>query len=504
MSAPAAAPSLPEQLATLVRAHATGIFSIRSDDITREIVLVGGEIRAVRSDAPNEEIGHWLVERRELGREEMALALLSQARVPRAPLPDLLLQRDLVAPAVLEAATQALAEEILVRAVADVEADRTFVETDEAKEPDTLPNTTTVALLLAAARAVTDAGVIRSVIDAPHLVAWPSSTLGSLLEEVPLTPTEAFVVSRLDGSRTVAELVNLVGLPKDQVMKTLYALRAAGVITVASPPGGGPRRTVPGPPPVVDEAALRPEQVRERRYILDLADRLPRLDHYAALGLTSKANPHEIRRAWEEIERSMVPSRIREGHLSDLRIQLEAITERARDAYSVLSDPVSRPRYDSVLEAISHEGDRLRTEAEERASRSRVARAELVGANLQRADELLRQGELYLAIKLLEQACAIDPRPVELVRLAKLLLRNPLWTNRALATLQRAVELDRGCVDAWVELAEFWRRRKRVERQRKALERALAADPAHERARTMYVQLLGATDLDMLLARLRG
>ncbi len=494
--------ALPEQLSTLVRAHATGVLRIADEGTVREVVLVSGEIRTIRSNAADEEIGQWLVEQEVLGREELALALLGQARTPDTSVPSILLQRGLITQTALESASQALAEAILTRASAAAEAERSFVESDQTDEVDTLPNTTTVALLLVAARAVKAPKVLRSIVEAPHLVAWPSSSLSSLLEEVPLTPTEAFVISRLDGSRTVSELVNLVGLPEEEVVRTLYALRAAGVITVAKPPEDGPKRTIAGPPPVVDEATLRPEQVRERRYVTDLADRLPRLDHYAALGLTTKSTPHEVRRAWDEVQRTMAPGRIREAHLRDLRLHLEAITERARDAYAVLSDPMSRSRYDSVLKSIHHEGERVRAEAKERADRSKAARAELVDANLQRAEELLRQGELYLAIKLQEQACAIDPRPAELVRLAKLLLRNPLWTNRALATLQRAVELDRACVDAWVELAEFWRRRNRPERQRKALERALAADATHERARSMYSQLVGTTDLDMLLARL--
>ena len=36
--------------------------------------------------------------------------------------------------------------------------------------------------------------------------------------------------------------------------------------------------------------------------------------------------------------------------------------------------------------------------------------------------------------------------------------------GRALAALKQAIGLDRGCVDAWLELAEYWRRRDSPER----------------------------------------
>ena len=100
--------------------------------------------------------------------------------------------------------------------------------------------------------------------------------------------------------------------------------------------------------------------------------------------------------------------------------------------------------------------------------------------------KLIREGEFYLAIQLLEHACKLDPRPRELVKLSQLLLRNPLWTNRALGCMRRAIEIDPDFIDAWLELALFWRRRRNSERERKALEKALGADPeVRPRSKTM-------------------
>jgi tetratricopeptide (TPR) repeat protein len=127
----------------------------------------------------------------------------------------------------------------------------------------------------------------------------------------------------------------------------------------------------------------------------------------------------------------------------------------------------------------------------------------MVAANIARADQLIATGETYLAIQLLEQACALDPQPEELLKLAKLQMRNPLWIGRALERLRIAVEIDPTFVAGWIEIANFWKQRGHTERQRKALERAVGADPWNETAAEMYKKLVGGRELERLLRRVR-
>jgi len=130
-------------------------------------------------------------------------------------------------------------------------------------------------------------------------------------------------------------------------------------------------------------------------------------------------------------------------------------------------------------------------------------REQMARSNADRAEELARQGDLVQAIRLLEQSCDLDPKPRTLLRLAQLMLVNPQWSNRALENLRRAVEIDPAFVDGWLEVAEFWRRRSSLERQRKALERALAASPDNAKAGERYGRLVGQEGLQRFLARVK-
>ncbi len=328
-----------------------------------------------------------------------------------------------------------------------------------------------------------------------------SGSLNDMLEDVQLTPTEGFLLSRLDAAQDVAGLVRLSSLPEEQTYNTLYTLLLSGTVIIGDGSRRSRRRSAEeeepseeqarrGDPeePIEEEFDFSERQLEERRYILKLSEDVTKVDHYKALDLKHDANPGEVKEAWEKIQNRFsaenpVP------HLRDMTAHLERIVERGRAAYEVLSHFRARARYDEILKSLAK--DRKPTEDAARAAVDAKARKALVEANLKRANELIKEDELYLAIQLLEQACALEPRPAELIKLSRLLQRNPLWVNRALACMRRAIEADPRNVEAWLELADFWRRRNHAERQRKSLERVLAIDPDNVRANQMYKRSCG-------------
>ncbi|NOZ77635.1 MAG: tetratricopeptide repeat protein [Acidobacteria bacterium] len=502
---------LPELMATAQYNRSTGILRASDGSATRELIFVNGELRAAHSNLEDEKLGSWLVGRDLISEDEKALALLSQGATDQPPLGHLLVRRGCIEQDALEHELEDLTVTIVRRAAATLRTLNEFVEGRTSSQPDTIPNLTTPQVILVAARSLSNLEVIRSNLEPLEQVAWPSTSLETLLNEFTLTPQEAFIISRMDGSRSLKGLAAVLPGGENEVLPILYALRMAGIIIVGTaseqtrtftpdfssePPGSGQHISI------VDEASLEPSQLSERERIRRLAGECQRMDHYRVLGLEPGAHNNDIRGAWERIQQEFSPDNSSIPHLRDLKPELTTIVDRAREAYEVLADPRSRKRYNTVLRSMQDEVERAKRATRAPRIDPRV-RAQLVEANIKRASELIHSGEPYLAIKLLEQACEIERRPDALLQLARLLLRNPLWKNRALKTLRLAIEADPHFVDAWIELAEFWRRRQNPERQRKALERAVAADPDHEKATTMYRQLMGQRELERLLSRAR-
>jgi len=498
--------ALPDHMARLSREGATGILAVATSRTRREILFVKGEIRAARSSAEEEKLGMWLVDRGKISEDDRALSLLSQGGEEAPPLGHLLLARGSLETGVLERELQEMTLAIIRRASAEPALFYEFVADESPEQLDTVPDLFTAQIILIAARACDDHRAKLAALGSLERTVWRSREFDHLLQDFNLTPTEGFLLSRLEGTRTISDLFQVSALPDEQAIATLYPLIVAGVVSVgdatrraahARPAAAGEHQA---PAPSVKEESLAEIQRQERANIRRLAEEGRRVDHYGALGLRPGADRDELNRALQRIKERFAPSRTSERHLRDLGPELEAICERATEAHQVLSDWRSRERYDAILKEVQRERERLAA-PDQRAATDAGARSAVVEANVKRADELVREGEFYLAIQLLEHACKLDPRPAELVKLAQLLLRNPLWTNRALAAMRRAIEVDPEYVEAWLELALFWRRRRNQERERKALEKALAADPDNPRAKQMYKELAGKRELERLLRR---
>ncbi len=491
---------LPEVLSDLVQEKASGILTVMGVEAHRGIVLVNGDIKAARSTLEGEKLGLFLVGRNWLDEKDRAQALLTQATADAPPLGKVLINRDFISASELEGELQELALTIIRRAAADTTAYTEFFDDPEGVRLDTLTFLTTTQVLLNVARAFEGAEAKNTRIGDRRYRVRPTGNLEGLLTDLDVTPTEGFILSRADGRPRLRDLIQGASMSESEAISTIYTLVIAGLITIDE----GEEDTDHGEAKTQDEAesTMSEKEHNERTEIEHMAKAARRTDHYQALGLDRSATDEEIIDAWTSIRQRFAASRTSEPHLGDAGAWLEKIQDRAQDAYQVLGDPAIRRRYDAVLDGVDRDRDRL-------AGRPKVlevdsgAQTALVEANLKRADELIRDGEIFSALQMLEQACAIEARPSALLKLAQLQLKNPKWDTKALRTLQKALEADPNFIEAWQELADFWQRQGNTEHRRKALEKVLSLDPNNPKATRDHAELTGKKPLSRLRKMMR-
>lgn len=497
---------LPDIFCHLKTLKKTGKLTVESTAASREILFVDGELRAARSSSESEKLGSWLVSQGVISEARKQGALLVQEGSDAPPLGHMLVSRGIIDTENLELHLEGLTIAIVERATIEKRRRCSFEEGLADGQLDTLPNLTTLQLILIAGRALPGSDRQRQILRDLEQMVTRNGALDTIVQEFTLTVPESIFLGKLHRPQTLARLKAISGLDDDAFFSTAYNLKVTGLISLSARPKRTTSVHVPttatlSKPTGAKTTSENPEI--DRKEIIRLASNGKNMNYYAFLNIKPQASYQEIFDAWDTYRQRFNPERSSESHLSDLSGELKVVFEIAKEGYEKLSSPIDRPRYDRMLRAAVETGATNKSSFVPGSSAPQRARDSLVHENLKQVDRLIRTGDNFSAVKLLEQVCDLDPRPVHLVKLAKTMLLNPQWATRALEKLRRAVEIDPSYVDGWLAVAEYWRGQKNPERERKALEQALAASPEHGGATALYRTLVGGPELSRFLARVQ-
>jgi hypothetical protein len=208
----------------------------------------------------------------------------------------------------------------------------------------------------------------------------PRPVAGRDIRSLPLTPHDAFLLSRIDGSIDEAELAALTGLDLAVVVATITRLASLGAIeferasdTIEKPKsdGGTPvsppplqqplrvsqtfrhsqtnMRAIIGDPP--DFAQVSDLDTDRKRKVVDTYGRLAMIDYYALLGVNASADRKDIKRAYYAIAPDYHPDKFYGKNLGSFKPMMEAIFGQLTFAYETLTSIERRAEYDGYLSA---------------------------------------------------------------------------------------------------------------------------------------------------------
>jgi len=161
----------------------------------------------------------------------------------------------------------------------------------------------------------------------PQLVdGWESQGLR-------LTPSEGFLLSRIDGATPWASLRQIAGMPPLQVDACLERWIAQGIVAVSAAPEGAEDR------PELDPTLDLPLELQRR--ILDFEAALDR-PYHALLGIPADADLRTIKRAFFGLSKEFHPDRYFRRQIGSYGLRLGRIFKRIALAYELLSDPAAR------------------------------------------------------------------------------------------------------------------------------------------------------------------
>ena len=203
------------------------------------------------------------------------------------------------------------------------------------------------------------------------------------MRALPLSTTEGFVLSRVDGSTSVEDLSMISGIDEHALLGILDKLADLGVVELPWLPG---RQRRVGKPPLMIAGASPPApaaadahfavDAREhadheldhdvqiplavRRRILDAFYAVEDKDFYALLGVARDADRKEIRTAYFELSRLFHPDAHFGKELGPFKSKMEAVFKALTSAYEALGKPKKRADYDEYL-AVTEQTRTART-----------------------------------------------------------------------------------------------------------------------------------------------
>jgi hypothetical protein len=385
-------------------------------------------------------------------------------------------------------------------------------------------------LALDLVRRINDPDVVRFALGKLDRILGVSENAQLRSQRLSLSPVDGFLLSRVDGTLSAREIVELAPVPAEQAERSLLGLLCTGVITyldrpakrrsgrrptlrAQGPAAQGARRPTqsirrltqsirrltqsirapgaPTPPPAaaeIDEGMTIKLRRRETEHAYST---LKARDLYEVLGIERTATDAQIKDAYFRLARRYHPDAHRDPALAELAEQARAVFLRVGEAYDTLRDPRARAAYDARLPPLSSSRIKAVTAPAPEPASPKPEPAAPAEAPMELRDvlktceRLLAERQDWDVVRRLEPFLATARGP-ELARTLLLLgrayRRNPESTRKAEETLTRATDTDPRATDAWMELGDFYESRGMKSRAATMYRKALATKPEHPEA----------------------
>jgi tetratricopeptide (TPR) repeat protein len=362
-----------------------------------------GHIVNAHTNVLEERLGEMLVRRGLLSEADLVRATETVVRDGRR-LGEVLGEMGLIDASGLEDAVALHVHEMLARVFSWHEGTFDFEEQADGGPTEELTlKLSTGELILEAVQAVRDPDVVRYALGDMDRVLVPSSDPLLRFQKLTLSPADGFVLSRVDGVASAREIVQMIPLPAEQTLRSLFGLISTGVVEyvgvrrprdasapghaapkptpvppppapppapvapprVAPPPSAAPRSPVApeppaappsarpsAPPPSVPPSGVGPldeKAAERRREILEAWEGLKTRTHFEVLGLSRSVGETEVKDAYFRLAKRFHPDVHHGASLGDLRDKLEEVFIRLGEAYDVLRDPRKRGDYEERL-----------------------------------------------------------------------------------------------------------------------------------------------------------
>ncbi|HUP59677.1 MAG TPA: DUF4388 domain-containing protein [Thermoanaerobaculia bacterium] len=450
----------------ILQNRGSGALTIVRPPLRRVLYWSQGELVMAASAAPEDSLGHFLVQRGVITSAH-ALELFSGntlsdvEKLHESGMLDLSARQTLL--------REWLAGQFLPLFSLD-EGTAAFTD-DEPLPPEKrvfVPST--AALIIEGVRSITNGLVLRRSLGDLKREIEPARESRFHIESLPLSDPEREIASALTERITVDAFLKRFPASSVGAAKVVIAMLALGVYENAQ------ERHAPQSGELDDMqrdlelmAAIGSNDPRSLRLIA-FSKQLPSLDHYQVLDIPRAATRAQAINAADAAHQRFDVV----GYPPVLRDTLNVIHRRIDEAIEVLKDPGRRASYDKLLTTRGRGGASIH---------QRMTQQMIAQQNVIKSKDLIAHNDYYGAIVLLRQSVHFMPENSEAwTLLGSCQERNPKWRRDAAESFQRALANDPNNVDALIALGDLYKLEGLTTRAQTCYEDALKIMPESQQA----------------------
>jgi tetratricopeptide (TPR) repeat protein len=479
--------SLAEVFRDLYLGERSGVLHLTRGDVHKRIYFDRGMILHAESNQEEEDLGKRLVSEGKISPGALAEARRNVSETK--DLPQALINRGLIGKETLSHTVRFLVERV-VQSVFRWEGGTARFEDgwliQEILESDIL---LTFEVILKGISAMHDFDPIREALrglDQRMAIKVPTPVP---VERLALSPAHGYILSRVDGSSRVRDVLALLPPGEDDLAcRFLYGLLVMGVLALDPPLGEGAFRVATILRDHADAVALEREQ---ERMILEAIEAIRGKNPHEVLAVAADAPREVVEAAYEEAKARFGRDRLLPRVRDKLRSEVSILESRFVEAYLNLTQ--ARPGAslhdasgDGVAAPGSTEDLLVRVEMDKTKTKRAIEESgRLAESYHAKARKFMKEGDIHNAIQYGKLAISYTPDDARLhFLLAECQVRNPeiRWQRMAEQSYRRAAELDPWNAEYRISLGRFYKKRGLTIRARKLFEEALRIVPSHETA----------------------
>jgi len=316
-----------------------------------------------------------------------------------------------------------------------------------------------------------------------------------------LLPAEVFLLSRLDSPMVLQDLISISATSEEETLRIVYSLALGGLLKRENWKSAfRDPKPAPAPEPEKEPAPVREQSEVDLEEIESFLARVKNAQtHYEVLDVNWDATAQSLKAVYYQLARRYHPDRFRRSQPAIVS-RLESAFARITQAYDTLRDDGLRATYNSKLEARKKAAQlagsapkAAQAEHEsvgEGEAEPAISKSERAAEQFKEGIAALELGERKIALGHFASAArAVPNEPRYRANYGRLLAGDERTRRAAEAELSAAIKLDPGNAEYRVMLAELYRDLGLKLRAKGEAERAVAADPNHQRARELLREL---------------